>query len=152
MSEQVRQEIEALRDKDGKTNPHTVVEWAKTNTDSALHSCFQWDKSKAAYEHWLETARRLIRIHVITPEGERNTVSLSIDRKAGGGYRSVADVLSTPNLYEIMLTDALTELNRVRAKYDRLKELKPVWQQVDRIAAKSTRKRNGRPAPEARVA
>lgn len=152
-SDKIRDEIEALADSDGKTNPHAIVKWAKENRNSALHGQFQWDKTKAAYEHWVETARRLIRIHVITPEGERNTVSLSIDRKSGGGYRSVSDVLSAPDLYEVMLTDALTDLNRVRAKYERIKELKPIWRELDRVASKATRKRvNGKHQPEARVA
>ena len=43
-------------------------------------------------------------------------MSLSIDRKHDGsnGYRPLADVVARPDLREIMLADALAELDRVQ--------------------------------------
>jgi hypothetical protein len=44
----------------GVLTPEAVVEDAKAKT-SPLHGYFTWDVKKAAYAHWLEQARSLIR-------------------------------------------------------------------------------------------
>lgn len=73
-------------------------------------------------------------MHVVTEEGDRKLVSLSIDRVSGGGYRKIADVTLKPELASVMLRDALDELMRVRARYERIKALAPVWREIDQAA------------------
>jgi hypothetical protein len=103
-----------------------IVEWARSHPKSALHNAPQFcgfDVKKSAYEHWLWAARALIALHITYEDGTRKAVSLSIDRqRTGGGYRDVDDVLRDKSLYEIMLTDALNELQRVEAKYERVRQ------------------------------
>lgn len=131
-SEQIRGELEALRDEDGLIHPERVVAWAQEHAESALHSQFEWDDNKAAEEYRLWQARRTIAIHVVTQEGERRLISLSIDRISGGGYREVEDVMRRKDLREVALQDALADLRRIRAKYQHLKELAEVWGAVRR--------------------
>ena len=118
---------------DGMLHAETVVEWARDNTNSALHKALEWDDVRAAEEYRIAQVRQLIRIHVISEDGVPQLVSLTFDRTKGGGYREVSDVLKSRDLAEIMLADALGELERVRAKYERVKDLMPVWEQVERV-------------------
>lgn len=108
-----------------------VVEWAQKNEESTLHTCFVWDDAKAAHEHRLDQARRLIALHIVTATGERKMVSLSVDRVRGGGYRTLDDAVRIKEYRETMLADALAELRRVRAKYQSLKELAAVFEAID---------------------
>ena len=114
-----------------------VVAWARSHPKSALYKApvfCGFDLKKSAYEHWLWGARSLIALHVRMADGTRAAVSLSLDRsRKGGGYRAVEDVLRDKGLYEIMLQDALNELNRVEAKYDMVKQLRPVWKAAAKV-------------------
>jgi hypothetical protein len=114
-----------------------VEAWAKSHPKSALHKSLEWDDGKAGYQYRLWQCRRLITLHITYEDGTRSCVSLTTDRSHnGGGYRDIDDVLRDKSLTEIMLADALSELQRIEAKYDRLKQLKPVWRAAARIRTK----------------
>lgn len=132
-AEQIREELETLRDEAGLIHAERVVEWAREHADSALHSQFEWDDTKAAEEYRIWQARKTIAIHIVTQEGERRFISLSIDRADGGGYRDVEDVMRQRELRDVALHDALMELRRVRARYQHLKELAAVWSAVRHV-------------------
>lgn len=141
----IASEIEEIRDGRDLVTAEEVVDWARAHKDSALYNAPQfqgWDEKKAAREHWLAVARRLIAIHVVYEDtGMRKTVSLSIDRsRKGGGYRSVDDVLADRSLYEIMMEDALTDLKRLEIKYEHIKALHPVWREAAKVRRKYERK------------
>lgn len=118
--------------------PLNVVKWAKSHPKSALHSRLEWDDEKAGHEHRLWQVRQLIKIYVVLEDGSPQIVSLSFDRKGDGGYRSVSDVLTNRQLSEIMLQDALADLQRVEARYQHVRELTSVWTEVKRVRAKKT--------------
>lgn len=142
MSVKIRNELLAIQDasKDKMLHAASVVAWAKRNQKSALHRQFEWNNSKAATEFRLWQARRLIQINVVTEDGTPQLVSLSFDRKGDGGYRSVDDVVSNRQLSEIMLRDALAELQRVQIRFERVRELTSVWSAVKRVKARQTSK------------
>jgi hypothetical protein len=124
-----------------------VVKWARAHPDSELYNdpifC-GWDEKKSAYEHWLWGARRLIALHVVYEDGERKFVSLSVDRaRDGGGYRDMDEVLRSKALHEVMLADALRELERMEAKYNRLLQLKPVWRAAARVRGAQRKGKGG---------
>lgn len=135
-SEQIQQELATIQGNQELLNPSDVVEWAKANPDSALYASFEWSDDKAASEYRLWQARRLIALHIVTVEGERKTVSLAVDRTNGGGYRKVDDVVRVPRLRESMLKEALSELRRVRTKYQALKELATVFEEIEKADKK----------------
>lgn len=128
----VKAELEALYD-GGILRAEDVVAWAKDHPESALHSQIEWDDAKAADEYRIWQVRRLIAIHVVTEQGDRRLISLSVDRTKGGGYRAFEDIADAPALRDVMLADALADLKRVRKKYQRLQELAKVWSEVDRV-------------------
>lgn len=137
MSIKIQRELMSIKGTKQLLNPHDVVKWAKNNKKSALHKKFQWNVSKAAYQHWLETARKLISVHITYATGERSFVSLSIDRVPGGGYRNIDDVVPINSLFEVMYRDAVKELERVRVRFERVRALKPVWDAIDVARSKS---------------
>lgn len=144
----IASEIEALQDKDGLVTAERVVEWARSHPKSALYKAPEfcgWDERKLAYEHMLWAARRLIALHITYEDGTRKFVSLSVDReREGGGYRDVDDVLRNQTLHEIMLADALRELQRVEKRYEQVTELKPIWRAVASIRNRKGRKGESR--------
>lgn len=121
--------------------PLEVVTWARTNPDSALHRAIEWDNQRAADAHRLWQVRQLIQLHVTSEDGAPQMVSLTFDRKANGGYRSIDDVVRVPQLREIMLQDALDELNRVQAKFQKVTELTKVWEEANTVRQRSRRRR-----------
>jgi hypothetical protein len=128
-------ELKAIADEhDGMLLPQDVVEAAKLKS-SPLHSYFEWDDKKASYQFRLEQARRLIRVSVDVVEGankeNRVFVSLTSDRVAGGGYRTLVSVMSTERGRSALLEDALSELRMFRKKYERLRELAEVFRAID---------------------
>lgn len=142
MSKKIKAELLAIQSasKDRMLHAANVVAWARRNRKSALHRQFEWNNTKAANEFRIWQARRLIQINIVTAEGGPQVVSLSFDRIKGGGYRSVGDVLSSRKLSEIMLSDALAELQRVQARFQQVRELTSVWTEVKRVRQKHAAK------------
>jgi len=131
-TDHIGDELLALQNDEGKINPAEAVEWARTNVDSHLHAKLEWDDSVAGEKYRIWQVRTLISVHIVDSEGARKFVSLSIDRKEGG-YRPINEVLARIDLREVMLRDALEELERVQRKYQHLQELSEVWAARDRV-------------------
>lgn len=114
-----------------------AIDWAKANRKSELYKALEWDDRTAGHEYRLWQVRRLIALHITYEDGQRRFVSLSVDRKRdNGGYRDINAVLRDKGLHEIMLSDALAELNRIELRYDQLKQLKPIWREVAKLRRK----------------
>jgi len=140
MKAEILNELNQIYESEGVLKPESVVEHA-SNPESALHGQFTWDDSKAAHEYRIWQARRLINVCVtILPTVNkefRAFVSLESDRKQkGGGYRCTVDVLGDDEMRAELLTQALSELRRIRRQYETLKELAPVFKAIDKIEAK----------------
>ena len=141
----IRDELVALHRQDPLLKVETVHEWAIANPQSALHGELEWDNEVAGHRHRLDQIRRLIAIHIVSPSGARQVISLSIDRvRPGGGYRDLDSVLKVATLREVMLDDALADLERMRVKYEHLSELAKVWGEVDRV--KEAQRRKAKPS------
>jgi hypothetical protein len=88
-------------------------------------------------------------LHIVYGDGTRKLVSLSIDRtKPGGGYRDVDDVLRSPALHDIMLADALKELERMEIRYEKLRQLKPVWREAAKVRRRHMKEKGGKESGE----
>jgi hypothetical protein len=133
----LREELLALKAEspDGLLHVGLIHAWAKAHPDSALHSEIEWNQSRAAREHQFSQIRRLIQLHVVTSTREPVLVSLTIDRPRGGGYRSISDVAQSKTLVQVMRSDALRELNRVRLKFEFVEALAPVWESIKAAAS-----------------
>jgi len=135
----------------GRVPPEAVVNFAR-DENTALHAEFEWDDTEAAHQFRLEQARKIIRLNIDvieTPNGNVRMpvyVSLVSDRRGGGGYRALTDVMSSAEMRAQLLQQAIDELQRVRRKYESLRELTPVFAALDRVARNATRRRNRRVA------
>src|SRR4051812_30266358 len=110
----IRAELLNLRDEEGIVHVREVVAWAKSHPGSSLHNALEWDDATAADAWRLEQVRQLVRVYVTSGPPTERLVSLSIDRAADGGYRTLSDVGARPDLRDILLQDALDELERVQ--------------------------------------
>jgi hypothetical protein len=130
--------------KDKILRAESVVDFARRNPKCELHSQFEWDDSLAAHQHRLWQARQVIQIHLVDARGDPTFVSLRFDRvRPRGGYRKIDDVLSSKKLSALMLADALADLETVRERYQRVRELTDVWDLVDK-KSKANKKRKGK--------
>ena len=134
-------ELLALKNERGLINPADAVKWARRNNNSRLHGMLDWNDTEAGEKWRIAQVRQLIAVHIVDATGSRRFVSLSIDRKHDGsnGYRPIDDVLERPDLREIMVADALAELERVQARYAFVTELAEVWAAAHTV--RTTRKR-----------
>ena len=133
----IRDELMTIKGNNEFLVAEEAVEWARKNKESALHGSLEWDDSVAGHQYRIWQVRRLIAIHVVNEERVRQVVSLSVDRtRPGGGYRMVDDVMPDKTLREVMLADALADLDRVHARHDRVTELASVWAEKDKVKAK----------------
>jgi hypothetical protein len=149
----IRDELLALKNADDMILGEDAVGWARENPNSDLHGALEWNNDKSAHEHRLWQVRRLIAIHVVSAEGTRQLVSLSTDRhRPGGGFRHIDDVLPVRELREVLLEDALRELQRVEARYKQVTELAEIWVKTHEVRRRRGRPRAGAaqvgPAPE----
>jgi hypothetical protein len=132
----IADELLALRSDDGRINPAEAVVWAKRHTKSRLHGALEWDDAVAGERYRIWQVRALISTYVLdVATGDRKFVSVSIDRQSGG-YRSLAEVIATPDLREVMVADALAELERVQKRYERVTELQTVWAEADKVRSR----------------
>jgi hypothetical protein len=157
-NKEVIAEIRRLEKESGTINPIDVVDAAREE-NSPMHPYFEWDDSEAAQQYRLVQARNLIRVCVeYIATGDEETVlvqafvSLSTDRTADGGYRTMQSVMVMETLYAQLLEDARQEMERFKLKYSRLKELVSVLaamdkalSKVDHPEAKAKRKRKPKP-------
>jgi hypothetical protein len=128
-------ELLALRTEQGVINPSEVVRWARANADSRLHGALNWDDEVAAERYRIWQVRSLISVHIVDVDGGRKFVSLSIDRAGGhsGGYRPISEVMDDETLRDVMLKDAMAELERVQKRFEKLKELSAVWEELHKV-------------------
>lgn len=130
----VKDELVEIQGRKSLLKAEDVLEWAEKHPQSEIYAQLEWDDVKAGHEYRLWQVRRIIALNITYEDGSRKMVSLTIDRpEPGGGYRDIDDVLRSKQLYEIMMKDALAELDRIERKYEALKQLKPVWAVVARI-------------------
>lgn len=129
----IAQELIALSDSAGFIKPHSVVEWARGNSESELHKRLEWDDGVAAEEWRLSQVRRLIAVHVVSDEGERVTISLIQDRHSEGGYRCIDRVMGDTELRALALAQALAEFRVWQRKYAYMQELARIFEAADRV-------------------
>ena len=121
----------------GMLRPEDVVEFAKSPA-TALHTCFTWDDTQAAHNWRLVQARQIIRVSVIVSPGDpkekvRAFVSLKENRYNDEGYRSLISVMSDGDLRQVLLTEAMMEMQSFMDKYENLKELASVFAEMQKV-------------------
>jgi hypothetical protein len=139
----IENELLALMNSEGLIVPEVAETWAAKNRSSELAQELEWNNREAGRQYRINQIRQiLVRLKISVDHGTRRFISLSIDRgnKRGGGYRDFNDIVQSKTLYEVLLADALSELQRMQEQYKRLKELEPVWKAAGKVREKKGKK------------
>lgn len=133
----LRDELLALRDGSGLIHAERAVDWARNHRRSLLYAELakggDWDDETAAEKWRIHRMRRIIELHIVDAQGDRETISLRIDRGGGGGYRSLDSVIASPELRWRALQDAIYDAQQFA---DRFHWLRPeLTDLLDAIAA-----------------
>lgn len=108
----------------GKASAADVLAEAARST-SPLHSFFEWNDTKAAHEHRLEQARRLIRSievrRVGAPE-DRVRAFHVVKAGPGEGYAPIGEILKSVDMSAELLKRAKRELEGWAQRYARLRD------------------------------
>jgi hypothetical protein len=136
---QIAQRLAELETETGELTAEAVVADAKRK-DSPLHDLFEWDVKKAAYQHWLDRAREVMKFRFVV-HTETSTVSVVgyvRDPAAGphdGGYVSVKRVMGDKDKAREVL---IAEFSRIRDLLNRARELAAVFDMQDEIGSMVT--------------
>lgn len=114
-----------------------IVEYARKNTDSELHKCFEWDDAKAA-EKWRLQQAKLIVCNLVTniaEDEDSEPVLVRVFHKVENtNYVPLEVHVSDADSYQKLLAEALRELRAFRQKYQNLCELNEVFDAIEDIA------------------
>ena len=120
----------------GRLNEEDVVEDARDRR-ALLHRYFEWDDSKAAYEHRLEQARALIRaVIILMPTGDASRYYQSIKVEDRAVYMPTTEILETPGYREQLIKNARFEMQSFVERYEQLKRLASVIKVMRRTISK----------------
>lgn len=134
------EEFEKISQRRGRLTPAYVVEAAR-HPKHPLHSQFNWDLKKAAYQHWLHQAAELIRsvrvVFRMDPNDKPRTIRahVSVIGSRGREYVPFIKAMSVAEHREQLLVDAMRELQAFRQKYKDLSVLAPVFEAIGRVRA-----------------
>lgn len=128
-SEVITTELEKLETQNGLLTPEKVVE-AASDPNSPIHRYFEWNDGEAAHRYRVWQARVLIfrcRIKITNADETQvrfpMRVALMQDRKDGGGYRKVTEIMENPVQRNELMNMALTSLKNWQSRYEMLKDL-----------------------------
>lgn len=150
-------ELKRIYERDGEVRPSVVVKEAKSRKNP-LHNEFEWDDQKAAHQHRLSTARRIIRVTVYrqddSPAKQRfvHVRPQAIDgptaatREREGVYKPAKVVASNPGEYERALQEMMRHLRAIERSITELRaaagedpQLMPTLQDAMKVAKDTVR-------------
>lgn len=119
---------------DRKVTPEEVLEQARSDENSELHKCFEWNDSIAAEKYRLTQARQIIQLLVIKPEKkEEPQVRVFQITTETNNYQPTKLFLEQPDEYKALLQRAKNELSALKTRYKTLSELEKVFEAIDEI-------------------
>lgn len=145
----VGERLEMLRKQHGnELTPEIVLDDAK-NSNSPLHSHFEWSDTAAAHQWRLRQAGNLIRtvvavykekdssepiqtrayVHVRPIAADGTSAGLGTK----GHYQNTVAALSVPNTRKQILDTAMAEMKAWKKRYGDLKELAAIVQAIDEV-------------------
>lgn len=132
-------EMERIEARDGQVTSKSLLDAGRPE-ESALHSLFEWDDSKAAELYRLRQATEVItHIHIVIDE-KPNTpyrAYVNIQESSGqterGRFINVRSAMENEETRRIVLNMAISEAKRFAQKYANYKELSEVFDAIDRV-------------------
>lgn len=131
-AQKVASEIEEL----AEVTPEAVLEKAKSNPNSELYKCFEWNDTVAAEKYRLEQARKVIITLVYKePEVEEKEapapIRLYYNTDKNKVYKPISVIMRNEDEYAKLLNRAKEELRAFKVKYKMLSELSNIFELID---------------------
>lgn len=117
MSDKIAKELDQIRQEHGgQLDPKDVVAFAKRHKNSALYTQFNWNVEEAAQSYWLETARRIIRVHIkiVDVGGRKEPIRAYVSLIGGDNYQPIQKVLARQDTRKQLIA---TQLSRLWSAY-----------------------------------
>lgn len=134
----VGEEIEKIEAEKGVVTAKDIVDRARPK-NSPIHDLFEWDNKIAAEKWRLHTATQVLCCLVKTDEDDTpQKAYVNIEVKEGskiGIFANIKKAMSDAQTREVVLRNALNELQAFKAKYNHLAELAAVFEAIDKISA-----------------
>lgn len=134
-------ELERLEIRPGDHHKTVDVLNSASDPDSPLHGCFEWDDTKAAALHRMQTCRSMLRsIAVVIVHDNKQTkrpVYVHITDDEGPKYIRTERVVNDAEVRRKALDEALALLSGVRRRFEFIQELSEVFEAIDRIAGQA---------------
>ena len=131
-------EMEKIEQRDGEVTSKSLLEAGRPQ-ESALHSLFEWDDSKAAEQYRLKQATDVItHIHIRVEENPKEpyrayvNIQQSDGQTERGRFINVTTAMENEETRMVVLSAAMTEMKRFSAKYAKYKELSEVFEAIDK--------------------
>ena len=133
--------IEKLEEKHGEVTPRILVDSSRRK-NAPLHSCFEWDDTKAAEKYRETQAAAILRNLTVTVEPVADETPKSVRAFVRAtdkphSYMSVISAMSDEQLRETLLQTALAELREFQKKYADLQELAEVFASIAKVQEKA---------------
>lgn len=131
----------------GELTPKDVLDDAR-NSNSPLHSFFEWSDTDAAEQYRLAQARGLIRAVVAIytrPDqpAQRIRAYVHVPEAGAPHYREMSHAMSQKKTRDLVLQRAWREFAQWRQRYKDLREFSAVFEAADEVAKKLPKKGNG---------
>lgn len=128
------EELDRIYKKNGKLDPSDIVEESKNKT-APLHDCFEWDDKVAAEKYRIKQAGDLVRciVTVMNNENGKEPVKVRAFVHVESNYTPIEVVSSKPEMMDLLLKAAISELNSFQKKYSNLQELSRVFGEIQRL-------------------
>jgi len=142
--------LEELREQNDGVLTKTDVYQAAQDPDSPIHGEFQWDVQKAAEAHWRARAGDMIRHLAIVRVKQMPAsdgvpaflnVRLTTTEGTKRGYVTGTEVLSSADLHEQVVAQALKQLKGLEGRYGKLVELDGVWEAIRKAEKRRANKK-----------
>jgi hypothetical protein len=108
--------------------------------NSPIHQYFNWDDSDAAEKYRLYQARNLIKCIVVEIDDgvsvPKYCTPVMVDGYEKKRYVSLKRAISTPSIWEQILSRALEDAEFWNARYRHLRELRPISTAIDKTTKK----------------
>jgi len=135
----VGREFEAIEAEKGQITKEAIVDRAR-DIANPLHDLFQWNDTIAAEEYRKVQAHKLItNLIVVKPQAEPEHkataycafVNVAEKPNSTGRYINLQKAIESEEVHELLVKNAIRELESFRQKYNTLTELLPVLNNID---------------------
>lgn len=127
-------ELEKIEE-NSELTPETVVDYARTHTNSELYKCFEWDDGIAAEKYRRHQASCVItniKVEIIKENKKKTNkpIRAFVQTARLQNYEPIEAIIKDVDKYQILLEKAYKELNGVKNKYTELTEIQDLLKDI----------------------